>query len=139
MPTPIAAPTRHPLRSVDLIRNSDIGPSCSATKNPSPNPMIAAFMIRGARWCRGSREIQTFQGADSLPEDQGPGQPAVRLESVVGNLTGQGEAESVIHAAGATVDRGVEDQQGSAQLDRDGFRRVHQRGGHAVAAMVHAG
>src|ERR1022692_1657777 len=88
MPAPIAAPTRHPLRSVDLIRKSDIGPSCNATKNPSPNPMIAAFMVPDARsWRKGSRQIQ----------------------------------------------------QGSPQLDGDGFRGLHQRGAHAMAAMVRAG
>src|ERR1022692_482031 len=115
MPAPIAAPTRHPLRSVDLIRKSDIGPSCNATKNPSPNPMIAAFMVPDARsWRKGSRQIQPFHGADSLPEDQGPGQPSVRLECIVGYLTGQVEPESVIEAGGAPVDRGGPNQQGWA-------------------------
>src|ERR1700720_247014 len=44
IPAPIAIPTRHPLRSVDLIRKSDIGPSWRATKNPSPKPMMTAFI-----------------------------------------------------------------------------------------------
>src|SRR6202035_4228444 len=46
MPAPIATPTFHPLRSVDLIRNRDIGPSWSATKNPNPNPTMAAFIAQ---------------------------------------------------------------------------------------------
>src|SRR3954465_13480627 len=38
MPAPIASPTVQPRRSGERLRNSDIGPSWSATKNPSPNP-----------------------------------------------------------------------------------------------------
>ena len=38
-------PTVHPLLSVDRIRNRDIGPSCRATKKPSPKPMSAACMV----------------------------------------------------------------------------------------------
>src|SRR3954454_12729962 len=38
MPAPIASPTAQPRRSVERMRNSDIGPSWSATRNPSPNP-----------------------------------------------------------------------------------------------------
>src|SRR5947209_10715639 len=34
----MASPTAHPPRSVERIRNSDIGPSWSATKNPRPKP-----------------------------------------------------------------------------------------------------
>src|SRR3954449_9070746 len=41
MPAPIAKPTPQPPRSVERIKNSDIGPSCSATKKPSPKPTIS--------------------------------------------------------------------------------------------------
>src|SRR3954467_9728050 len=41
MPAPIARPTAQPPRSVERIRNSDIGPNWSATKKPSPKPTIS--------------------------------------------------------------------------------------------------
>src|SRR4051812_2135206 len=41
MPAPIATPTAQPPRNVERIRNSDIGPSWSATKKPRPKPTIS--------------------------------------------------------------------------------------------------
>src|SRR3954468_19750967 len=38
-PAPMASPTRTPSRSVERISSNDIGPSWSATRNPSPNPI----------------------------------------------------------------------------------------------------
>ena len=38
-----------PLRRVERMRNSDIGPSCMATRNPRPNPIVRACMAAGYR------------------------------------------------------------------------------------------
>ena len=47
MPAPIESPTVQPPRSVERTRKSDIGPSCSATRKPSPRPTVKACMTAG--------------------------------------------------------------------------------------------
>src|SRR5580700_1684621 len=140
MPAPIDSPTLHPLRRADLMRNSDIGPSWRATKNPRPKPTMAAFIDRTlCVWPPKSCEVGKATGCDPLPEDQGSRQASVRLERVAGNLSGKRESQSCIQARGAAVDGCVEHQQGSPPLGGDCFHGTHQRGRDPPPAMARAG
>src|ERR1017187_7021827 len=112
MPAPTPSPTRHPLRSVDLMRNRDIGPSWRATKKPRPKPMTAAFIVEYSSFSSDhSRHVEQATWSDSLPEDQCARQPAVRLERVVGYLSGQRESEPRVQTSRAAFDCGVEYQE----------------------------
>ena len=77
MPAPIASPTRQPARSVERTRNSDIGPSCSATRNPSPNPTVRACMAAGyPRHCTparrsGRRPLESWPSTESTARSSG--------------------------------------------------------------------
>src|ERR1039457_2295582 len=104
MPAPTPSPTRHPLRSVDLMRNRDIGPSWRATKKPRPKPMTAAFIVEYSSFSSDhSRQVEQATWSDSLPEDQCARQPAVRLERVVGHLSRQRESEPRMQTSRATI------------------------------------
>src|SRR5580700_1956695 len=139
MPAPTESPALHPLRRVDLMRNSDIGPSCRATKNPSPKPTTAAFIAQDSRPVAKSGEAGKAVRSDPLPEDERAGQPSMRLERVVGDLSGESESQTCIQPRSAAVDSGVEHQKGSSPLDGSDLRSTHQCGRDPPPAMAGTG
>src|ERR1017187_737788 len=139
MPAPIASPTCQPLRSVDLMRNRDIGPSWRATKNPRPKPMTAAFIVEYSSFSGDSRQVEQATWSDSLPEDQCPGHPAVRPERVVGYPSGQRESEPMVQTSRAAFGCGVEHQECPPELNRDSRGCTHQRRGDSTSAVARSG
>ena len=68
IPAPIASPTQMPLRSVERIVSSDIGPSWAATDAPRPNPMSSAAIMALTVPARGRlRQRDSRRRARSAP------------------------------------------------------------------------
>lgn len=76
--------------------------------------------------------------AQPLPENDRPGQPAMRFQGVAGDFAGADVAQFFVQGRSAFFGRGVEHEQAAPMLARQGFGGAHQRRGHAAAAMVGA-
>src|SRR5215211_5897757 len=99
MPAPMAAPTTQPSRSVERTRNSDIGPSWSATTKPRPSPTAKASIREGSHAADVSGGLRTVARVDPSRPAQGPGGRLEEAAAALARATavGRGEPEVVIH------------------------------------------